>query len=56
MTKTRKDRCLERWDEHFDELFAAASRLSSSGLGLEALKREFRIRPSEQKWFRGMDA
>lgn len=51
MTKTRKERCFERWDEHFDEIFAAAWRLSSSGLGLEALKREFGILPTEQKWF-----
>lgn len=51
MTTTRKDRCFERWDEHFDEIFAASWRLSSAGLGFEALKREFGIRPREQKWF-----
>jgi hypothetical protein len=51
MAKTRKNRCFERWDEHFDIIFAAAWRLSSSGLRLEALKREFGIRPREDKWF-----
>ncbi len=52
MVKTRKDRCFERWDEHFDEIFAATWRWSSSGLGLEALMREFGIRPREQRWFK----
>jgi hypothetical protein len=51
MAKTRKDQCFEDWDEHFDEIFAAASRSSPSGLRLEALNREFRIRRREQKWF-----
>jgi len=51
MAKTRKDRCFERWDERFDEIFAAVMRSSSSGQGPEALMREFGIRPREQKWF-----
>lgn len=51
MVITHKQRCFERWDEQFEQIFAAAWCLSSSGLGLEALLREFGIRPREQKWF-----
>ena len=51
MTKTHKDRCFERWDEHFEEIAAAARRLSPSGPGRAVLKQDLGIRPSEQKWF-----
>jgi hypothetical protein len=48
---TRRQKCFERWDEQFDEIFEAAWRLSASGRGLDELMREFGIHPREEKWF-----
>lgn len=48
MVITRRQQCVERWDERFDEIFEAAQHLPN----LEVLMSEFRIRPREQRWFR----